>query len=1108
MNKQIAIRSTNDSPVAAATLPSALLQRKCACGGAPGLSGECAECQETRLQRKAATATQGNLAISEPGDALEREADRIADAVVNDGSAAISPSSSGAALQRQTLNEPGRLPADAKFPPDPGPSEEEKYKEAAKKIAEALRETKTGKELEAQAKQLGEKFLDSVEGKVITATAIGGALAAAIATNADLPDLPIPAIPLDFIKLGLKAKLTWQGPTRDPKNASLTLTAKSGVSVAATYKQTEGKEGKPGDERAGLTLTIPLGGSSEKKKPGSESDKYRAETARLQAEQAKFREGLKNPTEQAQDKAFWDMYWKSKMRDPLNPLALPLRPQESNEVKKEKKDEEPLSRKESVPGAPVGAVLPVVNQVLHASGQPLDAASRNFFSARLGHDFSHVHVHTDARADESARAVNALAYTVGQDIVFGFGQFQPDTHSGKQLLAHELVHVLQQSGKPGKATSSATLGVKSWPISNPSAPCFSDGHPSDGDVANTAAGMVLQRKPAGGGSRAAPFIKEVVVNQNTAQRVTATFSDGRTETDECSTGKGHCCFDQFSGTAEGGACSAARSTQVGNNCTPVGNFTVTTKLPVTSGGVELWTQFHDAKSVALHKYSPVNGTPLSHGCVRMHEPMAKTIFDGARVGVTRVKVEGLARPKCEDATLQGEWEGDFRTAGSKPPDGEKVDDFLGRKPTRAEIARERRNIKETRTEMKSALDVDDPGLDLEIQSWRGGAPISGKIPRCVPALTTEEQRVSEAQKAGLVTSGASTTNTAFGKALNRCRNSAAAEKLVRQTGEKLWQEATQAARAGGAGSDDRQLYWTRLMLTMALRQWNPSWAKDADSLRRLHARLLQLLEQTSRGMTTAALSKDPNVKRILISGFDPFGFPNMGDIRQGNLSGAVALSLDGEVLAERGVSAQIQAVVFPVRYQDFNLGIVENYLRPQLSAQPGPDLVMSISQGGANFELEEFAGRRRSTDQFQENLGVTAGSPNRPVEAPGIARGPEFIRTSVPATTLKSMRGALGRTAPLREETEVSDLPTGAKKPRVLPSGPSATPGQAVEGSGGGFLSNEIFYRNSLARLQSGVKVPMIHLHTPMLDPTASDTKRNNLIDTVRKILRAALPQL
>ena len=65
-----------------------------------------------------------------------------------------------------------------------------------------------------------------------------------------------------------------------------------------------------------------------------------------------------------------------------------------------------------------------------------------------------------------------------------------------------------------------------------------------------------------------------------------------------------------------------------------------------------------------------------------------------------------------------------------------------------------------------------------------------------------------------------------------------------------------------------------------------------------------------------------------------------------------------------------------------------------------------------------------------------------------------------------------------------------------------------MEGSGGGFLSNEIFYRNSLVRLQSGMQVPMIHLHTPMLDPTASDTKRNNLIDTVRKILRAALPQL
>ena len=85
----------------------------------------------------------------------------------------------------------------------------------------------------------------------------------------------------------------------------------------------------------------------------------------------------------------------------------------------------------------------IVRDVLRSPGQPLDAATRSFFEPRLGQDFSHVRVYTDARAAESARAVNALAYTVGHNVVFGAGQFVSGT-SGRRLLAHELAHTLQQ----------------------------------------------------------------------------------------------------------------------------------------------------------------------------------------------------------------------------------------------------------------------------------------------------------------------------------------------------------------------------------------------------------------------------------------------------------------------------------------------------------------------------------------------------------------------------------------------------------------------------------------------------------------------------------------
>ena len=77
--------------------------------------------------------------------------------------------------------------------------------------------------------------------------------------------------------------------------------------------------------------------------------------------------------------------------------------------------------------------------------------------SRFGHDFSQVRVHTDTRAAESARAVNARAYTVGRNVVFGSGQYAPGSGEGQRLLAHELTHVVQQS-----ATASGN-GVSSHP---------------------------------------------------------------------------------------------------------------------------------------------------------------------------------------------------------------------------------------------------------------------------------------------------------------------------------------------------------------------------------------------------------------------------------------------------------------------------------------------------------------------------------------------------------------------------------------------------------------------------------------------------------------------
>jgi len=91
-----------------------------------------------------------------------------------------------------------------------------------------------------------------------------------------------------------------------------------------------------------------------------------------------------------------------------------------------------------------GLQAPPVKEVLRSSGQPLDPATRGFMESRLGHDFSQVRIHADTRAAESASAINARAYTVGRDVVFGTGKFEPSTPHGRHLLAHELTHVVQQ----------------------------------------------------------------------------------------------------------------------------------------------------------------------------------------------------------------------------------------------------------------------------------------------------------------------------------------------------------------------------------------------------------------------------------------------------------------------------------------------------------------------------------------------------------------------------------------------------------------------------------------------------------------------------------------
>lgn len=105
-----------------------------------------------------------------------------------------------------------------------------------------------------------------------------------------------------------------------------------------------------------------------------------------------------------------------------------------------------------------------VHDVINSGGRPLEPAVRDDMEARLGHDFSDVRIHDDAAAADSAKAVNAHAYTVGSNVVFQRDVYDPSSTQGKTTLAHELTHVIQQRSGPVDGTS-APGGIK---VSDPS----------------------------------------------------------------------------------------------------------------------------------------------------------------------------------------------------------------------------------------------------------------------------------------------------------------------------------------------------------------------------------------------------------------------------------------------------------------------------------------------------------------------------------------------------------------------------------------------------------------------------------------------------------------
>ena len=130
---------------------------------------------------------------------------------------------------------------------------------------------------------------------------------------------------------------------------------------------------------------------------------------------------------------------------------------------KEEPEEEGTFQTKEIPSRTpeVAPNLEVRINAMRGGGQPMPESVRAFFEPRFGYDFSDAQIHTNAQATELAWAVNARAYTVGQDIFFGSGQYAPGTTEGKRLLAHELVHTIQQKGISSHLHHKSVLNAES-----------------------------------------------------------------------------------------------------------------------------------------------------------------------------------------------------------------------------------------------------------------------------------------------------------------------------------------------------------------------------------------------------------------------------------------------------------------------------------------------------------------------------------------------------------------------------------------------------------------------------------------------------------------------
>ena len=308
-------------------------------------------------------------------------------------------------------------------------------------------------------------------------------------------------------------------------------------------------------------------------------------------------------------------------------------------------------------------------------------------------------------------------------------------------------------------------------------------------------------------------------------------------------------------------------------------------------------------------------------------------------------------------------------------------------------------------------------------------------------------------------------------------------ELVRQFGRELFEQSISPSNRSNSIVDDRPLYWSRLLGLVVIRQL---LSRRPNMTTKMVFEARKLFEHESRVRQSGTTERPQTDKQpIFLSCFDPFTLDS--NLAQSNPSAVIALSLSHETICGHPVSVAI----FPVRYDDFDEWIVESIFEPHFLNQEC--LVLTISMGRDRFDLERFPGRRRSSSapDNRRRIGPVDNNPTPCMD------GPEFLEFSLPASLMSMVKGDWR----VLDNRHVSTEENGDFDASSLEEITGQT---AVNGSGGGFLSNEIAYRTLLLQKRLNRQFPLGHLHVPRISDYDPKTLSNMTTQT-RSLIVAAL---